>query len=152
MNRPTTLGLTFEPREDAYIASLSLRDLHSAPHDIDRRLNEAAYVYSDAIEKMRTILEENERLRKENRVVPAVLMWDLGNTIFELLDTVSSRGFEVEDLYTHLVRDLGVSKSTLKRVISARRHIPNRKMLAPDISWGSLKDAPKRYASEQIDE
>lgn len=147
MNRSGKIGVEFQPKDDDFIATVSIQDLTNVSEDINNVLKWASETYGISTKRMMSILKENENIRRHGQKIPAVFFWDLGNTIFELLENLSSRGLEFEDLYGHLVRDLHISRTTIKRAVALRRYVPQKEMLSPNVTWGSCKDAPKKFAS-----
>jgi hypothetical protein len=147
VNKCVNLGIEFQAKGNDFIATVSIQDLTNVSEDINSLLKWASETYGASTKKMVSILIENEKIRRHGQKIPAVFFWDLGNTIFKLLENLSSRGLDFEDLYGHLVRDLHISRSTIKRAIALRRYVPEREMLSPDVAWGACKDAPKKFAS-----
>ena len=149
MNRKSKLGMVFQPEEQNYLATLSLKDLPDVPNNLEQILHKASRAYDRRIKRMRELAEENQNLRRKRTPTPAVLMWDLGDEIFKLIEDLDACGVEIEDLYYHLTRDIGISKSTLKRVVAVRRYIPERITLPINSKWSFFKGAPKKYARKR---
>lgn len=93
-------------------------------------------------------MDKNRKLRKSRKTVPALLMWEIRNEIVKLINDLRKLNLEIDDLYGHLTRDIGVSRSTLEKVISIRRYFPDRKDVPKDHAWNAIREAPKRYARE----
>jgi len=75
-------------------------------------------------------------------------MWRIGNEIFLVLEELNNIGLIVDDLYENLTRDLKVSKTTIKRLISLRRYFNDINELPPRLGWSKIKDAPKKYSNK----
>ena len=152
MKNDKKIGITFQPTQIGTMASLSLDDLEETAENIDNLLKEATNIYTLAIENMKIILRKNKKLRSKNKEIPARLMWDLGDSIFKLVNDLKIKNFELESLYENLTRDLDTSEGTLKRVLSIRRCINQKESLPKDLNWGALKGAPRKYLKNYINE
>ena len=138
-------GIVFEKNNEKIIPSISLDDVDIVPENINVLLKNAADSYNDSILKMKFIVKENIKLRKSKMQVPARLMWDFGNEIFNLIDKLGEINFRFGNLYQSLIRDLSVSDTTLERVITFRRYINDPKLIPENLKWGQLKGSPKKY-------
>jgi len=148
MTGDSRTAVAFRPEGSGYLASFSLEHLAASSGEMESVLQKASKAYGKRIRRMRSTLEENGRLRKARKSVPAVLMWDVGDEIFSLMEDLGQYNLEIDDLYGHLVRDLGVSRSTLKKVVAARRYFPERQDLPRDLEWSAIREAPKKYAKQ----
>lgn len=144
------IGITFQESNKKIIASISLNELEKTPENISELLGEATEIYLDYIKKMKEIFVTNRKLRSQKKEVPAYLMWNFGDAIFELLKKLEEKNFEFQSLYECLKRDLGVSNTTLERVVSFRRYLIDSKKIPAGLNWGDLKGAPKKYLDRFI--
>lgn len=143
------LGVTFQPASGSFSTSFSLQDLDDLPDNAHTIAKKASEAYSRRINNIRNYLKESEKIRRKRKPVPAILMWNFGDQIFRLISDLERLNTEIEGLYYHLSRDTGVSRSTLKRVVAFRRYYPDKKTLPPNLTWGQLKGAPKKYAQDK---
>jgi len=146
------IGIIFQQTQAGIIASLALNDLNETTKDVDTLLNEATKIYSSATINMKKILDKNRKLRSKNKEIPARLMWDLGDSIFKLVDELRNKNLILENIYDNLTRDINTSSGTLKRVLSLRRCIHDRESLPENLNWGSLKGAPRKYLKKCFNE
>ena len=145
MKKNNLIGIVFDNKNGKIIPSVSFDELDLITDDINIPLKSAELVYNSSISKMKEIVLKNIALRKEKKSVPAILMWNFGNEIFKLIGKLSEINFRWDNLYESLIRDLGVSDTTLERVITFRRYVPDINIIPDDVNWGALKGSPKKY-------
>ena len=148
MSLDKKIGITFQESNKIIIASISINEVEKAPEDISELLVEATEIYLYYIKKMNEIVIANKKLRSQKKDVPAYLMWNFGDAIFELIKKLEEKNFEFQSLYECLKRDLGVSNTTLERVVSFRRYLTDSKKIPDGLNWGDLKGAPKKYLNQ----
>ncbi len=130
-----------------YIASTSLDKFGVLSDNVQNLLIKAGKIYERHIKKMLALYRERNLLKAKGKVIKPALMWEIGDEIFSMLEELKKLGIGVEDLYGSLSRDLNVSKSTIKRLISLRRYFRSKNEIPAGLSWGKMKDAPKKYSS-----
>jgi len=138
------IGITFQESNSKIIASISVDELEKTPENISELLNKVTEIYLTYIKEMKEIVTTNKRLRSQKKEVPAYLMWNFGDKIFQLIRDLEEKNFELQSLYECLRRDLDVSRTTLKRVVSFRRYLIDGKKIPQELNWSKLKDSPKR--------
>ena len=143
------IGITFFPGNKNYLASISYDVLDEVGENIDEILNKAANIYKTHLEKMHYLLQKRALVRNKNKFIPARYMWKIGNEIFVMIEKLSEYGLFIENLYGILSRDLNISRTVIKRLVSLRRYFPNIDDLPEDLSWGKIKNAPKRFSSSK---
>jgi len=143
------IGITFFPNKNDYLASISYDVFGVANENIDEILTEASNIYKYHLEKMHYFLEKRSLIKKKNKFIPARYMWKIGNEIFEMIKKLDQFGLYIENLYGILSRDLKISKTVIKRLVSLRRYFPDLEALPEDLSWGKIKNAPKRFARKK---
>jgi hypothetical protein len=142
-----SIGIKFLPWEDGFTAAIRLRDVFEAPESLQHMLDSLAACYEMRIRNMRLILEANRRRKRRGQPVLATSIWGLGNRIFLLMRDMKYAFVEVEDLYGHLERDLGLSRNAISRIVTLRRYVPRLDMLPPDLKWDTIAPSPKRFAA-----
>jgi hypothetical protein len=55
---------------------------------------------------------------------------------------------EIEDLYAHLVRDVGAKRKWLEKAIILRRYVPREDMIPADLNWGRIEKGTRRAAEK----
>ena len=139
-----------EPSDDGFTASVTVDGLFVLKRDPETVLRRAAEIYQGHIKAMRDVVSEIESLRRSHRLVPARRIWELGDGVFRLRSALEKLSLEVDDLYGHLLRDLGVKRKWLEKVIILRRHVPNRKMIPAALNWGRCEKGTRRVAEELV--
>lgn len=138
----------FEPEECGFRAYLVLQGSNKLDGRWDTALITASKLYSRSIASMRLILNRIDSLRANRAIVPAVLVWELGDEVFKLTNSLESVSVQVNGLYDHLVRDLEVKQKWLEKVIILRRYLPNRSHIPSDLPWGRCEKGTRRIAEE----
>lgn len=138
--------VTFEPRNGGFRASLSIEGLLSNENDPELVLKDAVSVYARSITKMRALMAEIRACRAARRRVPARKIWRLGNAIFELTDELSERCLQLNNVYAHLARDLGVKRKWLEKVVIFRRYLPAEEVIPESLNWGRCEKGTRRKA------
>ncbi len=141
-----SVSVKFIPRTSRFAAAIRVDGQVGWPRFLDHVPKDLAEVYAMRIRNMRLILEANERRKRRGEPVLARSIWGLGNRIFLLRRDVELRFWmEIEDLYGHLERDLGLSRQTLSRIVTLRRYVPQMKMIPPGLTWSAISSSPKRF-------
>jgi hypothetical protein len=78
----------------------------------------------------------------------ARIYWLVGDAILRFLERIEDCGFYLFQQNRTLARDIGVSESSIKKVLSFRRRFPRISMVDPTIPWARYREN-KVLASEQ---
>ncbi len=105
-----------------------------------------ARIYKKKIIELNKMLKIIELNKSQKIALSSLLMWDFGDKILSLVDSINSKNFEIDNLYEHLIRDLGRKRMWLEKVIIFRRNLPNRQLIPHDLKWSVCRDAPKKSA------
>lgn len=143
--------VAFEPRTGEFVALLSMEGLLSSQRDPELLLQEAAKVYERSTLRMKPLVAEIQACRAERKLVPARKIWHLGDAIFELISQLQELSLEIDRLYDHLVRDLGVKRKWLEKVIIFRRYLPDKKLIPASLNWGRCEKGTRRVAERLRD-
>lgn len=138
--------VSFEPTGNGFTALLSMADMLRMEFDMERAMSRAAAAYTSTLSTMRGICSEIEALRAERTLIPARQVWLLGDVIFQLRSELSSLSLQIDDLYRHLTRDLGVKRKWLEKVTIFRRHIPDIAFVPKELNWGRCTHGTRRVA------
>lgn len=123
-----------------------MEDFLSLQGDPALVLERATAVYEEHIAAMRAIVAELQSFRSRHTLTPARKVWQLGDQIIELMVKIESMSLEIEGLYDHLVRDLGVKRKWLEKVLTLRRYIPHEEYIPLSMNWGRLEKGTGRKA------
>ena len=144
---PSALSfVSFEPRGCSFQGFLSIEAVAAGEQDLEATLRKATGVYELTIKRMRSLLGEIERVRADHKLVRARKMWDIGEAVFQLRDKLQSLSLELDGVYDHLVRDLGVKRKWLEKAIIFRRYLPDRQLVPTSLRWGRCEKGTRRVA------
>ena len=145
---PPLAFVSFRPKDRGFLASISLEGLVSREADVEIVLSKAGDVYARQIDAMRSTLADISELRTSNRLIPARSVWRLGDAIFSLKDQLAALSLEVDGLYLHLMRDLGVDRKWLEKVVTLRRYLPEEALIPESLNWGRCEKGTRRIAEK----
>jgi len=138
--------VSFEPGNGRFIGFLSMEAAVSSERDPEAVLREATKIYERSITRMRSILVEVQAARTNRKPIPARKIWQIGHAIFELRDELKRLGLQLDGVYDHLTRDLGVKRKWLEKVVTLRRYIPDESLIPESLNWGRCEKGTRRVA------
>jgi len=141
-----SLFVSYRLIDNGCIAAVPLDYIQKGIVTKDKELQVLARIYKDYIFILREMLGKMELKKSKKIALPSLLMWDFGDKILALVNAINNKNFEIDNLYEHLIRDLGRKKGWLKKIIIFRRNLPERQLIPPDLNWATCKDAPKKSA------
>jgi len=65
-----------------------------------------------------------------------------------LKDSLEILGLQLDSMYKHLTRDLGVKKKWLEKVIILRRYIENEEIIPQSLNWGRCEKGTRKVAKK----
>ena len=135
-----TAFVAFEPREDGFVASVPMGQLDSLGNHPESVLMAASIVYGRSVRAMRTILDDLDGLKAKRTPIPAQKIWEFGDAVFRLVDELRNSSLELDGLYEHLMRDLGIDngrlgKYRMTRAVTFRRHLPAKELIPESLRW-----------------
>ena len=145
MTNKKLLFVSFKYDGKGYTSYIPLSQFLADGKDVETTLKEVAKAYQDFIRLMKKTLAEIQDYRSVRKTVPARLIWTLGDLIFQLTADLESKGFQIDGIYEHLVRDLEVKRKWLEKVI-LRRYVPNQGMIPEKLNWGYYEKSTRRKA------
>lgn len=132
----------------SFKAFLSVEGFMSGDNDHELQLKKAINIYSNSLMNMNIILDEINVFRKSRKLLPARKVWQLGDAIFKLQYNLSKLFFQLDGVYDHLVRDLGVKRKWLEKVIIFRRYLPDEHSIPQSLNWGRCEKGTRRVAEK----
>ena len=114
--------------------------------DLDNTLPEASRRYMTAVTDMQHKLKDINRLRSAHIPVPARKMWALGDIIFKLNEGLGELSLQIDSLYSHLSRDLGVKRKWLEKIVILRRYVAREDTIPSGLNWGRCEKGTRRVA------
>ena len=143
----STLGfVSFEPSRGTFRGFLSIHTALEGDSDPEALARDAAAVYQRLVGQMRSAVTEINALRSARRHIPARTVWQLGDLVFRLRGELAELGLELDGLYGHLTRDLGVKRKWLEKVVILRRYIDDLSVIPESLNWGRLEKGTARIA------
>jgi hypothetical protein len=142
--------VSFEPQGAGFEAFALLGDTPPDMGNLEQTLREAAVVYSKTVAAVRASLESIAAFRARRQHVPAWVVWHVGDDVFALQRKLEGRSMQINGLYEHLMRDTGVKRQWLKKVVIFRRYVPEVSMIPKSLNWGRCSHAPGRAATELV--
>ena len=139
--------ISFIPESNKFRGSLSFEAFNSE-NNPQTLIKKAETIYSEYIRRMRIQLNHLRELRVKKISIPVLNIWEIGNLIFALKADLDKVGLQVDNLYSHLVRDLGVKRKWLEKVVILRRYISCKKLIPKNIKWGSFEHSTARKAKD----
>jgi uncharacterized protein YjiS (DUF1127 family) len=140
--------VSFEPNSGQFRAFLPMEELISSDNDLEPALRKAAEVYEHSLIKMRNLVREIQTFRDNHKLLPARKVWQLGDAVFELQDNLNRLSLQLDGLYDHLVRDIGVKRKWLEKVIIFRRYLPDENAIPQSLNWGRCEKGTRRVAEK----
>lgn len=140
--------VSFEPINKSFRAYLSMEEFILGDKDSELTIRKAVKIYENSTKEMRTFIKEIQDFRNNHKRLPAHKIWQLGNAIFELQYNLSKLFLQLDGLYDHLVRDLGVKRKWLEKVIIFRRYLPNENAIPQSLNWGRCEKGTRRIAEK----
>ena len=134
------------------MASIPMEQLDSLGQHPELLLEKAGVIYAQAVEEMRRFLSEMADMKARRQPIPARIVWELGDIIFNLSYGLRQASLELDDLYAHLTRDLGVKRMWLEKVVILRRYIERQNTIPETLKWGQFYSAPKKTAMSLLED
>lgn len=138
--------VSFEPANGQFIGFLSMEAAIGSERDPEAVLREATRIYEQSIARMRSVLVEIQTARANRNPIPAHKVWQIGHIVFELRDELERMGLQLDGVYKHLTRDLGVKLKWLEKVVTLRRYIPDKSLIPESLNWGRCEKGTRRVA------
>ena len=139
--------ITFEPSNDYFTGFVEIESISSLGKNPERIIDKGSKIYGSSLKKMRTLLANVKSVKKgKRRLVLAKDIWLLGDAIFELKSKLANESLELNDLYSHLVRDLQVKRKWLEKVIIFRRYVSKMTLIPKSVNWGRFEKGTKRVS------
>ena len=144
MKEPTFVA--FVPKEEGFIASVPMEQLDALGSNPEAILEQAGSKYQSAISDMRSLLAELDSLKAKRTPIPASKVWELGDAVLALLNDLERSSMELDNLYEHLARDLGMNEKRLGTVITFRRHLSDKELIPESLKWSQCEKNARKVA------
>ncbi len=138
--------VSIEPINNRFTAFLSVEDILLLDKDPELLLENAAEIYEQSVITMRSLIDEIQNYKVHRKPIPAYIIWKLGDTIFQLMNKLESLSIQLDNIYGHLIRDLGVDKELLKRSVTFRRYLPKGDLVPESLNWRRCRKGIRKIA------
>ena len=146
MSSDNEIFVSFKPRNDHFMGYVSIEVASNNEIDPEKLILRCTKIYEQTVGKMRKKLDQINTLKLSNKNIPARKVWELGNLIFKMQDSFRKANVNLDGVYDHLVRDLGVKKKWLEKVIILRRYVPKASVIPMSINWGYFDKSTRKKA------
>lgn len=136
----------FIPEHEKFKGSLSLDAAFDSESDPQTLIKKSEMVYQKYIESMRLVIKDLGEMKSKRLRIPASKIWVLGDNIFLLKKNLENLGLQVDDLYMHLIRDLGVKRKWLEKVVILRRYVIDKNFIPKESNWGMFDKSTAKKA------
>lgn len=150
MNSRELAFVTIEQSDHHFVASFAVTGLLALDGNPELIAKKATKVYEQALTKMRSLTKEMESYRISHKPLPARKMWKLGDLVFSLRDDMALLSLQIDGLYEHLERDLGVKRKWLEKAIIFRRYVPVENLIPQSLNWGRFEKGTRRKAENLV--
>ena len=145
--------VAFEPREDGYVASVPIEQLDALGDHPEEVMREASKTYIHSIEAMGLLLDDLDRVKVSRTPIPAQKVWEFGDAVFRLVESLAYLSLEIDGLYEHLMRDLEIDKGRLgryrmTRAITFRRYLVNKDLIPASLDWRRCEKNARKTAEQ----
>jgi hypothetical protein len=138
------LFISFDISNDKINASLSMQGFISAEGDIEKTLDSAKNIYGNALKRMNILLTERKNFLNSRKKIPARLIWQIGDEVFHLNEDLLIINLQIDNIYFHLIRDLGIKRKWLEKVIIFRRYLPDINRIPETLNWGAFEKGTRK--------
>ena len=107
----------------------------------------AVEIYERSVAQLRLAVARIGDARAARRTVLAKDMWKVGDLVFGLQAELSLLGLQLDGVYAHLTRDLGVKRKWLEKAVIFRRYLPNAEMIPESLNWGKCEKGTGKVAT-----
>ena len=142
-------GLTFvafTPRDAGFTASVPLEQLDGLGAHPELLLEKAGALYGKSVGEMRSCLSEMAAMKDRRQPITAQKVWEWGDAAFALVENLAEMSLELDGLYEHLTRDLGINQKRLSNVITFRRYLPAKELIPAALGWAQCEKSARKVA------
>lgn len=130
------LRIISEQNKNRFRATTSIDKLKVKHGNIRQEL---AFLEVDYSSLMKTI-QDIIAVSSQSRRIDPRLYWLVGDSISRFLERIDDMGFYFVQQNKTLARDIGLSESSIKKIVSFRRRFSKLSMVSPEIPWARYRD------------
>ncbi|MGC8719214.1 MAG: hypothetical protein ACP5TY_04305 [Thermodesulforhabdaceae bacterium] len=128
--------VTSDQQKNRFKATTSMDKLNEKSKNIRQELAYLEEDYSVLIKTIRDIIAVSSQSRRTD----PRLYWLVGDMIIRFLERIDDIGFYLMQQNNTLARDIGVSQSSIEKIVSFRRRFSKLSMVNPTIPWAKYRD------------
>jgi hypothetical protein len=121
---------------EQFKATTSIDSLKDKARNIHLELTYLENDYTSLINSIRSIVSASSQSKK----IDPRLYWLLADNIIRFLQRIADMGFYLVQQNRTLARDIGISESSVKKIVSFRRRFPRISLVNCSISWNKYRD------------
>ena len=140
--------VSFKRSKDRLIALIHLEDFARADFDTEMVLAKAEYEYNNLISNMSHLFNDIKGFYRSHTPLPASLVWKVGNEMKTVEKKLEILGLVIENLYSHIERDVNIDRDLLTRAYTIRRYLSDSSNIPNDLTWRRCRRGTKRIAME----
>ena len=142
--------VSFQPFGSSYESLVAVPDL-SLLENPEVTLRQASKQYCNSVTKMKSLVVHIDDQRRSYRSISARSIWRLGNEIIEMVEHFRQLSVQIDGLYDHLARDIGMKRKRLEKVVILRRYLPTEALIPDSLNWGALEKGTRKKALLLLD-
>jgi hypothetical protein len=146
MTRDRPTFVSFESSRGKFFAFLPMDRVLTIEGNPEVLTHKAAITYERAILRMRNLMTRINTARSAHKPVPARVVWEVGNMVFTLRGDLEKLSLQLNGVYAHLTRDIGVKRQWLEKAIILRRYLPDKILIPVNLNWGRCEKGTRRVA------
>lgn len=135
-----------EEQNNLFRVATSIDKLNELSKSIRQELSYIEFDYTVLIKTIRLSLS----LSSDDRRIDPRSYWFIGDNIVRFIDRMSDIGFYIVKQNSTLSRDIGISESSIEKIIYFRRRFSKLSMIDPTISWAKYRDNKVPIPDEKI--
>jgi hypothetical protein len=131
-------------KENQFKAATSLNKIVDDSKNTRKELSYVEGDYTTLIDTTRRLLAISSKKGVDPR-----LFWLIGENIVRFLERLNEIGFYLMQQNRTLARDIGISESSIEKILSFRKRFPSISLINPEISWAKYRDNKVPFLKER---
>ena len=131
-------NIEFKKRGGAYHGSVIMSDIPLLQGDPAETMRVVTAIYQNTIMDVRQWQRDVRELKDKGFSLSARKAWQLGEILYRLNTEFMERGCQVQHLYEHLERHVGLARKRASEFVTFRRYIDNMEIVPEDVMWNSI--------------
>jgi len=146
MTGTTKKFVSFKMEFEKCTASLHADNFLELSEDAEKLLSKASIVYKTRINAIESILNDIQNTKSKRSPLKARQAWQIGDEVIKLTNNLGKINLQIDDIYEHLERDLGLKKDFLTKIITFRRYMREKNLIPRSLNWRRCRTRPRLIA------